>query len=189
LSPLFLASYFFGFSLAGQYKIIEQIISFFRTLIQVYLKFFFPKLCFKVTHSLTEAVLFWKKYRLLLLSGVVPVLVVFYFFTEYIIQYFNVSLENNLELITVLRISLLIPILMVFSLSFEQLMFTFNKNKRYIQITIFVTTSNILLLLILAPILNLYGMIFSLIISEILFIILYSRNLNIFQKRDKLDSL
>ncbi|NJM80130.1 MAG: oligosaccharide flippase family protein [Flavobacterium sp.] len=79
LSPLFLASYFLVFILAGQYKFIEQIISFFRTFIQVYLKFFFPKLCYKIIISIQEAMLFWKKYRLLLLLGVVSVLILIYF--------------------------------------------------------------------------------------------------------------
>ncbi|NJM80129.1 MAG: hypothetical protein HC854_11890 [Flavobacterium sp.] len=81
------------------------------------------------------------------------------------------------------------PLLMVFSLSFEQLMFTFNKNKRYIQITIFVTIINIILLLFLAPIFNLYGIIISLIFSELLFIILYFLNIEMFNKYEKKQKL
>lgn len=107
------------------------------------------------------------------------------FFTKYIIRYFNVPLEENLELEKAFRFSLIVPLLMVFSLSFEQLMFTFNKNKRYIQITIFVTIINIILLLFLAPIFNLYGIIISLIFSELLFIILYFLNIEMFNKYEK----
>ena len=72
LSPMFLSSYFFGFNLAGQYKIIEQIISLFRTFNQVYLKYFFPRLCYKITLSINDALIFWRK-NLLIILEVFPI--------------------------------------------------------------------------------------------------------------------
>ena len=65
---------------------------------------------------------------------------------------------------------------MVFSLALEQTMFTNNNNKNYIRITIFVTIINIITLLFLASILNLNGVIISIIIAELFFIFLYFKN-------------
>ena len=66
--------------------------------------------------------------------------------------------------------------MMSFSLPLEQLMFIMNKNRYYIRITILVTTINILTLLFLIKILKINGIVISLLISEILFISLYSYN-------------
>lgn len=183
LSPMFLSSYFFGFNLAGQYKIIEQIISLFRTFNQVYLKYFFPRLCYKITLSINDALIFWRKNLLILLIGVIIALLLIFLSSQEIISYFNIEIDENAELIRIMKFSLIIPFLMVFSLSLEQLMLAFNKNRGYIKTTISVTIINIVLLLILTPILELYGVIFSLLIAEVFFIFLYYRNTITSQKQ------
>ena len=185
LSPLFLTSYFFGFNLAGQYKLIEQIISFFRTLTQVYLKYFFPRLCYIISLSTSQAIDFWKRYKIILLLGVFVLVTTIYCFSNQILTYFNVPINQSKELSKVMKVSLVIPLLMVFSLSLEQLMFAFNRNSKYIQITIFVTIINIILLLILMPIFDLYGVLFSIIFSELFFSILYYRNASFIHKQNK----
>lgn len=172
LSPLFIVSSFLGFSVAGQYKVIEQIISLFRTFNQVYLKYFFPRLCFKIKESRNEALSFWKKYVLLLLVFVVIFCLLLFIFSLQIITFFNISNTIN----GLFRFSLILPVLMVFSLALEQTMFTNNNNKNYIRITIFVTIVNIITLLFLASILNLNGVIISIIIAELFFIFLYFKN-------------
>ena len=65
LSPLFLVGYLFGYNLAGQYKILDQIISLYRTLSQVFLKFFYPQLCFRLNEDKKHALQYWKKYVLI----------------------------------------------------------------------------------------------------------------------------
>ena len=172
LSPLFIVSSFLGFSVAGQYKVVEQIISLFRTFNQVYLKYFFPRLCFKINESRNEALSFWKKYVLLLLVFVVIFCLLLFIFSTHIIPFFNISNTIN----GLFRFSLILPVLMVFSLALEQTMFTNNNNKKYIRITIFVTIINIITLLFLASILNLNGVIISIIIAELFFIFLYFKN-------------
>ena len=172
LSPLFIVSSFLGFSVAGQYKVVEQIISLFRTFNQVYLKYFFPRLCFKINESRNEALSFWKNYVLLLLVFVVIFCLLLFIFSIHIITFFNISNTIN----GLFRFSLILPVLMVFSLALEQTMFTNNNNKNYIRITIFVTIINIITLLFLASILNLNGVIISIIIAELFFIFLYFKN-------------
>lgn len=172
LSPLFIVSSFLGFSVAGQYKVVEQIISLFRTFNQVYLKYFFPRLCFKIKESKNEALSFWKKYVLLLLVFVLFFCLLLFIFSLHIITFFNISKTIN----DLFRFSLILPVLMVFSLSLEQTMFTNNNNKNYIRITIFVTIINIITLLFLASILNLNGVVISIIVAELFFIFLYFKN-------------
>jgi O-antigen/teichoic acid export membrane protein len=181
LSPLFIVSYLLGFSVAGQYKVVEQIISLFRTLNQVYLKYFFPRLCFKIKESRNEALIFWKKYVLLLMVFVVFFCLLLFIFSLQIITFFNISKTIN----DLFRFSLTLPVLMVFSLALEQTMFTNNNNKNYIRITIFVTIVNIITLLFLASILNLYGVIISIIVAELFFIFLYFKNSILLKKEIK----
>ncbi len=172
LSPLFIVSSFLGFSVAGQYKVVEQIISLFRTFNQVYLKYFFPRLCYKIKESRNEALSFWKKYVLLLLVFVLFFCLLLFIFSTHIITFFNISNTIN----GLFRFSLILPVLMVFSLALEQTMFTNNNNKNYIRITIFVTIVNIITLLFLASILNLNGVVISIIVAELFFIFLYFKN-------------
>ena len=60
-APIVILSYFGGYLLAGQFKIMEQVISLFRTYLQTYSRFFYPKLCFKIYNDIKHGVQFWKK--------------------------------------------------------------------------------------------------------------------------------
>ncbi len=178
LSPLFIVSYLLGFSVAGQYKVIEQIISLFRTFNQVYLKYFFPRLCYKIKQAKSDALIFWKKYVTILSIFVVIFSLLLFVFSTHVITFFNVSIDIN----SLFRFSLILPLLMVFSLALEQTMLINSNNKNYIRITIFVTAANIIALLILAPILKLNGVIISIILAELFFIFLYFKNSILFKK-------
>lgn len=173
LSPMLLSSYFLGFSIAGQYKIAEQIVTFFRTFIQVYLKYFFPSVCYKIKESTNEGVVYWKKYVLLNFVLVLVALLIMYYFTVPILHFFNVTETNLISLKTIFRATLIIPLLMSLSLYLEQLMFITNKSKVYIKIAIFVTFINVLLIIILVNYFQLIGVIVAVVVSEILFIVLY----------------
>ena len=138
LSPLVLTSFFLGYFAAGQYKIIEQIISLFRTFIQVFLKFFYPRVSYNISLSAEKGFSFWKKYTLLNILIVAFSLVLILIFSEKILHFFNVSMQTINYLNTGFKVSLLVSFLMAISLPLEQLMFLINKNKVYIRITIFV---------------------------------------------------
>jgi O-antigen/teichoic acid export membrane protein len=62
------------------------------------------------------------------------------------------------------------------SLPLEQLMFVFNKNKDYIKITIAITIINVVLILTVIDKFELFGIIATLILSEILFIFFYLKS-------------
>lgn len=173
LSALFLAGYFLGYHIAGQYKIIEQSITFFRTFMQVFLKFFYPKACFKMAGSIKSGIAFWKKYSLANVGLVSIGLGVIYFFSADVLRFFNAGEDSITYLNPLFRLSLLISLFMSFTLPLEQLMFITEKNKAYIRITIFVTVVTVAMLLTLIRTYTLSGIIAALIIPEIIFIVLY----------------
>ncbi|MFY0483713.1 oligosaccharide flippase family protein [Flavobacterium sp. PLA-1-15] len=173
LSPLVLTGYFLGFSVAGQYKIIEQVITLFRTYTQVLLKFFYPSLCYKFVSDKFGAFLYWRKYTFFNFLLISLVLIFAYIFAERILLFFNLDSAYLTNLLPVFRLSLIVSLLMSFSLPLEQFVLVLAKTKKYIMITIFVTIVNVLLLLLFINYYELYAVIFAMILSEILFISLY----------------
>jgi len=173
LSPLFLVGYLFGYVVAGQYKILDQIISLYRTLSQVFLKFFYPQLCFRLNEDKIQALRYWKKYVLILFSGVFISSVLLFFLSEKVLVYFRVESDMIKDLQILFQLALIVPISMVFSLSFEQLMFGLHNNKLYFKITFFVTVINLITILLFSYFYNLSGIIASIFLSEILFVYFY----------------
>lgn len=176
LSALFLAGYFLGYHVAGQYKIMEQSITFFRTFMQVFLKFFYPKACYKMAQNLRSGIAFWKKYSAANIGFVVLGLLIIFIFSEDVLRFFNAAESSIAYLNPLFRLSLLISLFMSGTLPLEQLMFITEKNKAYIRITIFVTVVTVALLLALIGTYTLSGIIVALIIPEIIFIALYLYN-------------
>ena len=176
LSPLVLCGYFLGYSVAGQYKIMEQVITLFRTFIQVYLKFFYPSVCYKFVTDKVSGFNFWKRFSLLNFMMVCSALVVIFVFSEEILYYFHLTENTVVQINPIFRLSLVVSLLMAITLPLEQLMFITERNSVYVRITMLVTVVNILLIFSLIPIFDLLGIVFSVIISEILFIIFYFKN-------------
>lgn len=176
LSPLVLTGYFLGYAVAGQYKIMEQVITLFRTFIQVYLKFFYPAVCYKVMTEKLKGFNFWKRYSFLNLVFVFSAVLLIFAFSNEILHYFHLTDEIVFQIEPIFQISLLVSLLMAFTLPLEQLMFITERNKSYIRITMIVTFINVLLIVALISIFELTGVVFSIIITEILFIIFYFKN-------------
>lgn len=173
LSPLFLVGYLFGYNLAGQYKILDQIISLYRTFSQVFLKFFYPQLCFRLNEDKKHALQYWKKYVIILFSGVLLSSLFLFLFSDNVLDFFRVERDKIEDLQILFQLALIVPIVMVFSLSFEQLMFGLHNNKLYFKITFFVTVINLITILLFSYFYNLSGIIASIFLSEILFVYFY----------------
>ena len=173
LSPLFFTSYFLGYFAGGQYKLIEQIIMLFRTLLQVFLKYFYPLVCYKIKSDKSEAFAFWKKYSLLGFGLVIFGVLLLYVFPERILLYFNASTDTVQEISATFRIALIIPVLMAISLPLEQLMFITGRENIFVRVAIVVTIVNVALLYVLVNHYAVAGAIYSLIIAEVFFITLY----------------
>jgi len=176
LSPLVLTGYFLGYTFAGQFKVMEQVITLFRTFNQVYLKFFYPKVCYKYIIDKPKGFSFWKKYSQLSVFFVFSGLLLIFIFSRETLAFFNISEEVVNQINNIFRVSLLVSFMLSLSLPLEQLMIISNQTKSYIRITIFVTSVNIILLLLLIEKFQLAGIILTLIVAELLFILLYFYN-------------
>jgi len=174
LSPLMLAGYILGDAMAGYYRIIEQFITLFRTLSQVYLRFFFPKSCFRYNQEPASGLALWRKYAAVLTVLAGLALFVVFVFAEPILHFFRLTASEVERLYPIFRPALIIPLLITISLSFEQLLFIMGRNRNYVKVTIFVTVTNVTLIALLTPVHGLLGIVGSLIICEILFISGYS---------------
>jgi len=175
-APIVLTGYFLGDFAAGQYKLIEQIIMPFRTLIQAFLRYFYPAACYKVLNNTLEGFSFWKKYSqynlLLVAAGSLIVLL----FPTDILAYFNASQQTIANVSPILQIAVAIPFLMAISLPLEQLMFIMNKNKPYVRITMAGTLLCVVLIVPLLKTVGILGTVVSLLIAELFLIIFYFIN-------------
>lgn len=176
LSPLVLVSYFLGYSVAGQYRVIEQIVNLFRTFSQVFLKFFYAQACYKFLTNMKAGWMFWKKYTTANVFISTASLLVIMLFSIQILRFFHLPEKTIIELDPLFKLGLLISFLMSFTLPLEQLMFIQDKNKIYVKITIFVTIVNITLLVLLIKEFEILGIVVTLIISELIFIAFYFYN-------------
>lgn len=172
-APIILISYFCGNFIAGQYRIIDQVIMIFRTYFQMFFNFIYPDICREIYTDVKIGIYKWKIKNGLNYLTVITLLLIFYFNTEKILLFFKVNITNLENLNAYFKLGLLIPFLMGISFALKQLMFSFNKNKEYIRITSFATITSLIIMSFLLQKIGLKGAFISTILAEILFIILY----------------
>lgn len=172
-APIMLISYFCGNFIAGQYRIIDQVIMIFRTYFQMFFNFIYADICLKIYTDVKTGIYYWKLKNGLNYIMVLALLLVFYFNTESILLYFKVKVTDLDNLKSYFKLGLLIPFFMGISFALKQLMFSFNKNKEYIRITFFATITSLIMTSFLLQKSGLKGAFISTILAEILFIILY----------------
>ena len=172
-APIILISYFCGNFIAGQYRIIDQVIMIFRTYFQMFFNFIYADICLQIYKDVKSGITNWKLKNGLNYTMVLVLLLIFYINSELILLFFKVNVRNLDNLNAYFKLGLLIPFFMGISIALKQLMFSFNKNKEYIRITFFTTTTSLLLMSFLLQRIGLNGAFISIILAEILFIILY----------------
>lgn len=171
--PILVIGFFCGNFIAGQYKIIEQIIMLFRTYLQMFFRFIYSTVCIEIDRNVKEGILIWKRYNLLNFGLILVLISILFFTSDAVLYYFKISPSDQPALSYLLRVSLIIPFLFSISNPLEQLMFAFGKNDKYITITIFSTFLNMILLLLLVNKYFLYGAIISISFTEFILILAY----------------
>ena len=167
-SPVVLISFFGNNTMAGQYKIIDQIIVIFRTYIILFFNFVFPRVCYLLDTSKEAGLKFWKKVNGLNFLFILVLMVVLAGSSFTVVDYFN---PKDVDYISdLLKIALFIPILQSISTPFKQLILGWNKQKEYINSTMIITVITLVLIAVLTSAFKVLGVIFSLLISEILLI-------------------
>lgn len=172
-APIIVISYLCGNFMAGQYRIIDQIVMIFRTYLQMFFNFIYAEICLKIYGNLKNGLTEWKKYNLYSTMLILALLLFFYIFSEQILAYFKVAPDQMQTLQGYLRIGLAVPLFMSVTFALKQLMFAFDKNKPYIKITIASSVLHIALTAVLLPVVGLLGAFLSAIILELLIAMVY----------------
>lgn len=184
-SSVLIVGFVAGDLVAGQFRVIEQIINFFRTYLQMFFKFSYSYVCFEIDKSPQKGIVLWKKYNGANLCVLLLLLLVVFLFSEEILIFFKVK-SNLLVMDEYLKIALLIPFLIGFTLPFEQLLFSLGKNKEYIKVTIGITLFNIIVLTTSTKFFGLMSAFLTLIFTEICLFVIYWILLKNYFKSDKI---
>nr|WP_294774298.1 oligosaccharide flippase family protein [uncultured Flavobacterium sp.] len=172
-APIMMISFIGGDFMAGQYRVIDQIIMIFRTYFQMFFNFIYAEVCLKIYENSTKGIKSWIKSNGLNYLLVIFILVLFYIFAHEILAFFKVDMTTETNLIGLFRVGLIIPVFMGISFALKQLMFSFNENKAYINITILSTIISLAVMYFNIITLGLIGSFLTIIIIEFLIIITY----------------
>jgi O-antigen/teichoic acid export membrane protein len=173
--PIIMISYVGGDFMAGQFRIIDQIVTIFKTYLNMFFYFVYANICYELNLSVKKGIRVWKEYNGFNFILLFAIMSVFFIFSEQILAYFKIAKESIPLVAKYFRIGLMVPLLVSISQPLRQLMFAFNENKVYIRITIIATILNFILLYVLTKNWGLEGAFFSIIFIEFIIIILYSK--------------
>lgn len=187
-APIMLISYIGGDIMAGQYRIIDQVVMIFRTYFQMFFNFIYADVCLKINQNIEQGISNWKIKNGSNYLMVLFLLVFFYFNASTILLFFKVNPSDVHKLAPLFRIGLFLPLFIGISFSIKQLIFAFDKNKLYIKITIFSTILSLILMFFLLTILELKGAFISIILIEIFVIVVYLLILKKYLFKTKLQS-
>lgn len=174
-SPIMLIGFFGNNILAGQYKIVEQIIVVFKTYIFLFFNFMYPRVCYLLDKSIKQGINFWKRYNGINFIFILISMIIVYCFSFQAVSYFTKS--NIEEISDLLKLAVLIPLLLSISIPLKQLLLGNNQQQLYIRVTMFMVIINLIAIVALFPFYKIYGVIISLIFTEAITVIIYYSNL------------
>ena len=174
-SPIVLISFFGGNVMAGQYKIIDQIIVIFKTYILLFFNFVYPRVCYLLGKSTEEALKFWKIYNGLNLFFICISMVGILFFSVEIVSYFNPKEITTIS--SLLKIAIIIPILQSIAIPLKQLVLGSNKQREYVKITMIITVISLCIIMVITPIYHVLGVIIALIVTEFITAIVFFKTI------------
>lgn len=186
-APVVLVSYFGNNLMAGQYKIIEQIIVIFKTYIFLFFNYVFPKVCYLIETDYKRGIKNWIIYNGANFVFVLTGMTFFYIFSYEVVSYFNPT--NRYVLSNLLQVAVYVPLLLAISIPLKQLILAFNYKREYIFITSIIVFISLIAIIVLLPFYQVYGVFYSLIATDVIIIIFYLYMLKKeFLKNDKNDS-
>jgi O-antigen/teichoic acid export membrane protein len=170
-APIVLVSYFGNNLMAGQYRIVEQIIVIFKTYIHLFFNYVFPKVCYLMEVDYKQAIKNWIIYNGVNLVLVIISMSFFYIYSYEVVSYFNPT--NRYILSNLLQIAVFIPLLLAISIPLKQLILAFNYKFFYIGLTSVTAIINLATIVFLLPKFQVYGVFYSLIATDLIVIIFY----------------
>ena len=178
-APVVLISLFGSNLMAGQYRIVEQIIVIFKTYIFLFFNYVFPKVCYLLEVDPKKGIKNWRIYNGVNLVFVIFGMIFFFTFSYEIVSYFNPT--NRYVLSSLLEVAVFIPILLAISIPLKQLILGYNYKSFYVRLTSIMVVFNLLAIVLLLPYYQVYGVFYSLIATDLIIIIFY-----LYQLKNKL---
>ena len=170
-SPILIVGFFGNSSLAGQYKIIEQIIMIFRTYLQVLFNFIFPRVCFLLAKDHKIGIKNWKIFNGANFLLILLACIILFVFTPEVLGFFNAS--SIVELTFYLRFAAFLPLLYAVSIPLQQLILGYSYQKQYVNITTGAAVFLIVTIIAMFSFWQLMGVFSILILTEVMVIIMY----------------
>lgn len=173
--PIILISYLSGNFIAGQYRVIDQLITIFKTYLNLFFYFSYSNICYEINKSYNYGITIWKQYNGYNFLLVFFIILIFLYNSENILAYTKIEKNEIALLKSSFQLALVIPLLMAVSQPLRQLMFANDKYQTYIKITIITTILNFLVMWLFVKQTGLKGAFCAIIFIEIIIIVLYSK--------------
>lgn len=170
-APVVLVSYFGSNLMAGQFRIVEQIIVIFKTYIFLFFNYVFPKVCYLTEVDYKKGIKNWIIYNGANFIFITIAMVVLYIFSYDIVSYFNPT--NRYILSNLLKVAVFIPLILAISIPLKQLILALNHKLFYVKLTSIMVILNLVTIVVLLPKLQVYGVFYSLIATDLIIIIFY----------------
>lgn len=170
-APVFLVSFFGNNLLAGQYRIIEQIIVVFRTYILLFFNYTYPRVCYLLSLDYKKGIRTWFQFNGINFVFVLLSMILFYLYSYKIVSYF--SKTDLFMLSNLLKTAIFIPVLFAISIPLKQLVLAFSHNRFYVYSTYLIVVFCMFTIVLLLDSSKLIGVFYSLILTELLAIIFY----------------
>lgn len=170
-APVVLISYFGNNLMAGQYRIVEQIIVIFKTYIFLFFNYVFPRICYLIETDFKRGLKNWIIYNGVNFVFVTMGMLFFHIYSYEIVSYFNPT--NRYVLSNLLEVAVFVPLILAISIPLKQLVLAYNYKKFYVYLTSVMVLFNLLAIVILLPKFQVYGVFYSLIATDLIVIIFY----------------
>ena len=170
-APVVLISYFGNNLMAGQYRIVEQIIVIFKTYIFLFFNYVFPRICYLIETDFKRGLKNWIIYNGINFVFVTLGMLFFHIYSYEIVSYFNPT--NRYVLSNLLEVAVFIPLILAVSIPLKQLILALNYKRFYVRLTSIMVILNLFAIVFLLPKFKVYGVFYSLIATDLIVIIFY----------------
>ena len=164
-SPILLINYFGTSIQVGQFRIVDQIISIFKTYILLSFNFIYPKICFEFDTNAKEAINSWKIFNTINFIFLSSLLIVLFWFSYEIVDFYHIMNEEYVS--SLLRIALIYPIVFFIVYAFKQLLLALHYEKIFSRIIIAMSILNLIIISLVYEKYSLFGVFYSFIFVEI----------------------
>ncbi|WP_091467292.1 oligosaccharide flippase family protein [Flavobacterium urocaniciphilum] len=163
-SPILLVNYFGTSVQVGQFRIVDQIISIFKTYVLLSFNFIYPKICFEFDKKYNKGVRSWKLFNSMNFIFLSTLIIVLFVFSYEIINYYNILNKNYVT--ELLQTALIYPVIFFIVYAFKQLLLALHFEKIFSRIIIAMSILNLIIISLVYDKYSLFGVFYSFIFVE-----------------------